>query len=183
MTDTATIDAPAKPRISERAAALVKPPKEKRARAIVCPCCEFKFELDSEPPRSLPQHRRFFLMVSAAYFHWPETHETQFLDREDLRAWLIMKAGYRETVLDMKMGGTQALMAAKIAGAVLTSVGSRARVIPWKGRLIVMRPKSIAWAALGHGSFCKLNDAVSDVIEAELGMTGDAAIKSYIEQR
>jgi hypothetical protein len=55
-------------------------------------------------PRSPEQLRRYFAMLRAVHFNWPENHPRQFATVEELRAWVQMKAGHREVAGRMELG-------------------------------------------------------------------------------
>jgi hypothetical protein len=39
--------------------------------------------------------------------------------------------------------------------------------------LVIWKPKSIAFNNLGHRAFCELNQAVDEILQAEIGLSGD----------
>lgn len=133
-----------------------------------CPRCGF--ELHEEKVRSLPHHRRYFLMVNAAYEHWPERHPTQFASAEECRVWLQMKAGYRVIGARIPLWGISKEQATMIAGAAIRGAGAYAYPVMHGNDLVILKPKSIAWKKLSHTGFCKVNDAVTAVIEHEMGV-------------
>ena len=130
--------------------------------------------------RSSPDHRRFFAMIRAAYDHWPAKHEFQPDSAEHLRAWLTCKAGYREsTIIDLPDGATdgmQRLFVLAIEASVKAADGL-GFVRPYNGSVVVFKPRSIAWDTLGQREFAAVRDAISDVIEAETGITVDALLR------
>ena len=104
-----------------------------------CPSCGVDL---AEPQkkwkrRSVPQHRRYFALVRAAYYHWPEKHELKPQSEEHLRKWLQAKAGHRvvETVDTEGMTQEQslALMVAHIVYSVRSTqcVWHRPMIIFW----------------------------------------------------
>lgn len=160
--------------LSERATASIKRPA--KARAYRCPACDYEWH-DNGKPRSLEQHRRFFGIVRAAFQHWPDQHEQTFSTEDECRAWLIMKAGWRETVLRMPMQGVKPDLAALIATTALRSAGSNAVAVAHKGQLCVLKPKSVKWSSMKHMEFVALNQAVEDVIKDVFGITGDELLE------
>jgi len=136
------------------------------AQCKVCGCDDGA----AKDSRSVPQIRRYFAIIRALYDTWPERHEEQFESPEALRKFLQMKAGYREIALDMPIFGVKADLLVPILRAALQSAGTHARPVEHRGRLIVWRPKSIAFASMPHPDFCRLVDDVSAVIEAETGI-------------
>lgn len=90
-----------------------------------------------------------------------------------LRAWLICKAGYREStpihMPDLATERLRDLFRLSIEAAI-AAAGGVAFVVPYRDVVAVVRPRSIAWDKLGQTEFSRLRDAVSDVIEAEIGV-------------
>ncbi len=126
--------------------------------------------------RSLPDHRRFFALIKAAFEQWPDGHDFTPESSEHLRAWLTCKAGYREStpihMPDMATDRMRDLFRLSIEAAI-TAAGSVAFVVPYRDVVAVVRPKSIAWDKIDQREFSQLRDAVSDVIEAEIGVSVD----------
>jgi hypothetical protein len=121
--------------------------------------------------RSVPQLRRYFAMIRSAYEHWPDTHERQFTSAEECRAWLQMRAGWREVGAQLALTGIQKDRALFLAEAAIKAAGAMAVPVIHKGLLVVWRPKSIAFGRMSHDDFCGLVDAVEGVIEAETGIS------------
>lgn len=145
---------------------------------IHCPqCgCEFDEELKGKP-RSLDQHRRYFGVMRAAFHHWPETHDRQFGDAEELRAWVQMKAGYREIAAQIPLVGINREKAMLIVEAAVRAAGSYAVPVIHGDTLVIFKPKSIAFRSLPHPAFCDLNNAVDEVIKTEIGIDADTLLK------
>lgn len=120
--------------------------------------------------RSVPQIRRYFAVLKLVFESWPEGHPEQFSDHEEMRAWLQMKAGYRIASLNMPVFGIRPHLLVILIREALKAVGSHARPIEYRGRLIIWKPKSISFGAMPHAEFCKLVDDVEAVIEAETGI-------------
>lgn len=130
--------------------------------------------------RSLPDHRRLFGLIAAAFDTWPEQHAFRPDDAEHLRAWLTAKAGYRETTaISIPHLATAEARAAFVDAieAAIRAAGGVAFVVPHRDVVAVIRPKSIAWAKLGQAEFGQIRDAISDVIERELGVSADALLR------
>lgn len=164
--------------ISERATAAIghnKPPKSQR---VCCPNCEATFDINKVgKPRSVEQHRRFWALMKAAYQHWPEAHEEQFASMNDLRIWLTMKAGWREEVARIPISGMKVDQARMVAEAAVKAAGSHAAIRAHKTSIVVFKPVSIRFDKMAHLAFCGLNQAVEDVIKAEIGITGDELLE------
>lgn len=163
--------------ISERAAA-----KGPRPHRVACPSCEVTFDLNKiGKPRSPQQHARFFAIVRAAFFHWPEKHLEQFSTQEAFRGWLIMKAGpaWRDEVARVHLSGMRVEHAKMLATQIITCLDEKATSRVHNGVMVVFRPKSIRFDKLSHLGFCALNDAVAEVIAAEMHVTVDELLNQH----
>jgi hypothetical protein len=159
--------------ISDRAAETIKPSKAKTVR-VTCPCCETQFDpYKAGKPRSLDQHKRFFLLIRAAFENWPENHPMQFTDEQSLRKWLTMQAGYREVIYQVPLIGVRIEVAIPLAESLMRAAGKHAKAVGHKGNLVVWGPKSISFASMSHMDFCTYNNAVQDTIEAETQLKCD----------
>lgn len=141
-----------------------------------CPGCGLTL-MPKVKSRSLPHHNRYFAMIEAAFWHWPEGHEAKAENVEDLRAWLQMKAGYREIGARVRLDGLPRHAALTLAEAAIRGSGSYAVPVFHKGELIVFRPVSIAFKKMPHKQFCELNDAVTQIIEATIGARVEEIMK------
>jgi hypothetical protein len=141
-----------------------------KAPAKPCHVCGFYPEHVDGKPRSLPHHRRYFSLISAVFHHWPESHGRQFADREELRAWLQMKAGWREVAAQIPIVGLPRERVKLIVEASIRAAGSYAEPVLHKDTLVIFRPKSIAFDKMRHLDFCALSDAVENVIRSETGL-------------
>lgn len=135
-----------------------------------CPHCGCDIEQKPKgKPRSVPQHRRYFGMIRAAFSHWPEDHRFQPITEERLRKWLQAKAGWSvvKSVPVAEMTKEQAVIA--IAAEIM-----RADPIHFTSATVdtfyIIESKSIDFDTLPHRDACGLFDAVQDVIEAETGL-------------
>jgi hypothetical protein len=135
-----------------------------------CPHCG----VDLSPPkrgkpRSVPQHKRFFAMIRAAFSHWPESHRFQPMTEDRLRKWLQAKAGYAcvQTIDTADMSKHQAVAA--LAAAIMTADPVHF-VSATEAKLHIIQSKSIDFDTLPHLSACALFDAVADTIESETGL-------------
>ena len=118
--------------------------------------------------RSVPQHRRFFAMVRAFYHHWPEYLPYQPGCAEELRAYGLVKAGYRNV----------AQLEPDVFGAVCIRTESHFPFFFEKGgKVYCASAKSIRFEKLGHKEACKVFDDVSCVFEAVTGLTCDEVMK------
>lgn len=140
--------------------------------------CEIALAANSKVPRSPDQHRRYFALINSAYHHWPESHERQFSSAEEFRAWVQMKSGHREIGAQIPISRMKPDHALVLAEAAIKAAGSYAVPAMHGNVLVVWRPKSISFSKLGHLDFCRLNDAVADVIKAEIGLTADELLQA-----
>lgn len=141
-----------------------------------CPECGCVLN-DGKKPRSIDQHRRYFAVIKAALYHWPESHERQFANTEELRAYLQMKAGHRIVGAQIPLSGMSKERAMLLAEAAIRGAGSYAMPVIHGDTLVIFKPKSIRFAALGHQAFCALNNDIDAIIEKEIGFTGDRLLK------
>jgi hypothetical protein len=119
-------------------------------------------------PRSLPQHRRFFALIRAAYHHWPDDHpEIAPTSESHLRAYLECKANYF----------TQSTVEPEAVLNSVNSPGGFSFVKVVKGKICVFTPKSISFEQLGHQEACQLFDDITDVIYAETGLRAEELLK------
>lgn len=138
-----------------------------------CPHCGC--EIEAKPkgrPRSVPQHRRYFALVKAAFSHWPEKHRFRPMTEEHLRKWLQAKAGYAniQMVDTAGMDGPTAI----VAVAAMLAAADPIHFTAIKGsRFYVVSSRSINFDELPHLEACALFDAVADVIRAETGLEPD----------
>lgn len=138
-----------------------------------CPTCGHT----KRSPRSIDQHRRYFGVVKAAFHHWPETHEVQFSSEEECRKFLQMRAGRREVAARIPLAGIRKEHAVMLAEASIRAAGAYARPVIHGTELVIWKPKSIAFEALGHLEFCELNTAIDEILQAEIGLSGDQLLE------
>lgn len=151
-----------------------------RSNRVQCPCCLATFDIaKGTKPRSVEQNRRFWAVMHAAFHHWPESHSEQFATMNDLRHWLTMKAGWREEVARIPLTGMKADAAMMLVRSAFAAAGANAWPVVHKGSVVVFRPRSIAFANMRPVEFNALNDAVADVIEAEMHITADDLLNQH----
>lgn len=140
-----------------------------------CPACGHLLD----KPRSVPQHRRYFAAIKAMFHHWPDGHDFTPDSPEHLRAWLQIKAGYREVhELDVDLDDAKAIAAAAmIASVAMRQAGTYGFIRLHKGRLVLFLSKSIAFDKLSHKAFCELDNAVADVFKAETGLDPEQVLQ------
>lgn len=143
-----------------------------------CPCCGCELAPSAGgKARSTEQLRRYFAIIRAAFHHWPEAHQYQFANAEELRAFLQMKAGHREIGAKIPMTGMSKERAMLLAEAAIRGAGSYAMPIIHGDTLVIFRPKSVSFGKMAHADFCALSDAVEAVIRAETGLDPDQMLK------
>ena len=140
-------------------------------------CLHCGVVLEEKNPRSVPQLRRYFSAIRAAFIHWPEAHERQFSDEEECRKFLQMKAGHREIAATIDLGGASREFAVLVAEASIKAAGSYAVPVLHGETLVIFKPKSIKFSKLSHKEFCRLNDEVDAVIYAETGQKVETLLK------
>jgi len=142
-----------------------------------CPACGVV--LDEDKPRSLPQLKRYFAMIRAFYFHWPEKHPRRFTTETEFRKWIQMRAGHREHGAQIPLIGMPKERAMFLAEAVIRGAGSYADVEMQGDTLVVYVPKSIAFGKLKHVAACALFDDVATVFHAETGMDPEQVMNEH----
>tara|TARA_R110000868_G_scaffold119408_1_gene316268 strand:+ start:105 stop:557 length:453 start_codon:yes stop_codon:yes gene_type:complete len=146
-----------------------------------CPCCGCELAPSAGgKARSTDQLRRYFAMIRAAFYHWPEAHKRQFSSAEELRAFLQMKAGHRTVGAQIPMAGMSKKLVMLLAEAAIQGAGSYAMPIMHGDTLVIFRPKSVSFAKMAHADFCALSDAVEAIIRAETGLDPDQMLKQTV---
>lgn len=139
--------------------------------------------MDPRPPkqgRSVQQNRRYWAMIKAYYHHWPESHDFQPIDAEELRHWLQAKAGHRDVAARIPVIGLtreQVQLIAEGFMAAARKTKGYAFPVPYGSDLVVITSKSIAFKSLPHKEACALFDEVAAVAEAETGLNAEAVMK------
>ena len=141
-----------------------------------CPHCGSSMDANDKP-RSLPQMRRFFGIIRAAFHHWPETAEVQFANEEEARKWLTMRAGWRDVGARIPLVGVKPEAAKMLAAAAIAGAKAHAWPVVHKSELIVWIPRSIAFHSMGPQEFGQLSDAVSVVIKDMTGMDAEQMMR------
>ena len=88
-----------------------------------------------------------------------------------------MKAGWREVAAEVPLSGIGKERALFIVEATIRAVGSYAVPVFHKEKLVIFKPKSIAFDTMKQSEFNGLNDAVATVIEQETGIKADDMMK------
>ena len=146
-------------------------------KGTTCPVCDSKLPVKGGTPRSLAQHKRYFAIIKAAFQQWPERDE--FNDENDLRKYLQLMAGHGVVVAEIPLVGIKKDIARFIAAQAIKAAGEYALPLPRGNNLRIVKPLSIAFDKMPHQEFCKLSDAVCDIIEGRLGVKVDALIREH----
>lgn len=144
-----------------------------------CVNCGFPLTEHSRA-RSPQDHRRFFKLVHSTFHHWPEANAFTPDNAEHLRAFLLIKAGYRDvTIIPCpEYADAKTLqMITTAAAAALKASKTYAFIRPHAGGLAVFAPKSIAWDKLDQSGFNQIRDAVEAVIKQETGMDAQTILE------
>lgn len=128
--------------------------------------------LSSGPSRSVPQHRRFFAFIRAAYTHWPEKHPFQPDNSEHLRKWLLIKAKHR-VINEYHVGERPDEFARLLPIISRQMLGTYCWAWTKDGVLYVCTAKSIAFDKASHAEFTRLVKQVEDVFRSETGIDPD----------
>jgi hypothetical protein len=132
----------------------------------ICPTCG-----RSEPgkPRSLEAHNRLFAILDLFFQMWPHGHPEQFDNAEQLRKWTFLKVGHKD-VIRIDLGNADPAAAVILAEAAMKAAGAYARARVIGSDLIVFRPKSIRFEAMGKHAFTKLSADIESLLELETGI-------------
>ncbi len=155
--------------ISEKAIAArgVQPEEPKAKAPKICPECHQKIP----HPRNADRHKLLFAILKPAFSMWPETADFQPTDTEDLRAYLLIKVGWK-TVEEVKIAGGSK----KQILAGMTAFMNRKREKPVKvfeqtdDGVKGYAPKSIAWHRCKESEFKTILEAVIAEIENTIGV-------------
>lgn len=135
-----------------------------------CPSCGLDLSRQKRgKPRSVPQHKRFFAMIRAAYSHWPEGHRFTPMSDDHLRKWLQAKAGHH-IVTTIDTNGMEKNDAIVAIAAGLVAAKDHTFPFTADGKFYIFQSESIDFNTLPHLAACALFDAVADTIEAETGL-------------
>ena len=128
-------------------------------------------------PRSVPQHRRFFGLVRALHHHWPESIEFQPDNEEHLRAYLLVKAGYRSVKTFYPEVKGVSVDFAKMIPIVSAMMLNRYCWAWADGEAVkVCAPESIAFEKLPHKKACQVLSDVEEFVRT-LGIEPDEILK------
>lgn len=125
--------------------------------------------------RSSPHHRLFFGAIKAAYDNWPEQHPEKFTDEEELRGWLLCKAGHCSQIkLELDRPDYASKAAEMFSFFIIKAFGKRTVFFKsYESFLIGYIPESIAQDVVDQTEFTVISQKVSDVLKAETNMSLD----------
>jgi len=135
-----------------------------------CPSCGVDLSRqERRKPRSVPQNKRFFAMIRAAFSHWPGSHRFTPFNEDHLRKWLQAKAGHA-IITTVDTAGMETNQAIISVSAALAAVRDYSFTHAADGKFYIFQSESIDFNTLPHLAACALFDAVADTIEAETGL-------------
>lgn len=146
----------------------------------LCPQCDFDLgKTVGGRPRSVPQHRRYFKMVSAFHQHWPEWHPNQFARPEHLRKWAQMKCGHFEERgrIGRNQFGADAERFIMGARWLVDLVGAYVIPVVKGDDIIIYVPKSISFNKLPHNEAVRLMGDVEAFLEDQSGLKADDVLR------
>lgn len=158
--------------------------KRDRPEEVVCPDCGSVIDLRAlrtVTPRSPKQHRAFFRMVSMALTAWPDSYSDYqpegISDRdrhEHLRAWLIVKAKWRQLIGKPLEPGAGDEETTRFWAALLYAAQVEKKIvfrIEHEGKKFGVAPKSIAEGECDPIDFRTVFEEVKFLIESICGIT------------
>ena len=150
-----------------------------KSKAVICPICDTPIPTGIKG-RSVPQLRRYMVLMREAWKHWPDGHEYQFDDWNQLRKWLQMKAGWREVAarFPMKMPPAERRRMLNLLRLSLAVGGEFLWPVATPTEIILWRPKSIAFHAMDHDEVGDLIHAVEELLPEEMGVTAEELMQA-----
>jgi hypothetical protein len=131
---------------------------------MTCPHC------GASDARSVPQLRRFFAVVRAAFEQWPERDTFRPDNAEHLRAFLLCAAGWR-TEVAIEIRDTQSANGAALAAkALMRATGHHCWITADGEKLTIYAPRSISFTKANHKAICRVFEDVEGIIANRLGI-------------
>lgn len=127
--------------------------------------------------RSHPHHRLLFAVIQRAFENWPHSEKFQPVDAEDLRAYLLVKAGHFKK-LDLRCDNPDAISLEDQLRTIIQEVADKPPIIhtfDWGCRLYW--PGSIKYAAIGRQKFNEVCNSVFEIISTKLGVSVESLKK------
>lgn len=148
---------------------------------ISCPDCGCVIDKG----RSVPDHRRLFGLIRAAFCQWSESYAFQPTCEDQLRAWALVQAGWTNVAtVEIPAGYAaseteRAIFRNAVEGAcrVFGGPGGYHELRVGDSSLEVVTAKSIAFATVGRREFNRIRESVEFVIEGALNVTADQLLK------
>lgn len=148
---------------------------------IACPDCGCVIDKG----RSVPDHRRMFGLLRAAFNQWSESHAFQPTCEEQLRAWALCQIGWTNVAtVEIPTGYAaseteRAMFRIAVEGAcrVFGGPGGYHELRVGDSSLEVVTAKSIAFATVGRREFNRIREAVESVLEGALNVTADQLLR------
>jgi hypothetical protein len=141
-----------------------------------CPNCGCVLE----KPRSRNQHNRFFALATAAFNHWPESHNFRPKSVDHLRYWLTVEAGRFDVVRNIRVHSVDAIALQALLEGVLRTSDDERLFIDIDGDLVCVRKahsiKTTGADAMPQREFSILCDEIDSVLRAE-GFDPDQLLK------
>jgi hypothetical protein len=160
--------------IEARGVAPVRKPKAKE----ICPTCKQVVP----HPRNYERHKALFGMLKPAFYYWPDPEVEPFRpnDAEHLRAWLLVKAGWRESE-DLRISGTSSKYATIMAMAFLNRKREKTAVHfeEMKDGIRVYWPKSVAYTKCSEDQFRRVLTNVTEIVEEIIGVDVKTMRENY----
>lgn len=148
---------------------------------IVCPDCGsiIRHPKRRGKPRSVPQHRRLFGLVRAAFNQWPDSYEFQPRDEEHLRFWLLKEVGHCEVAKTIRCETVNVKALTSLLTSIFRAADSRRCFLDVHGDLIhVIVPHSVSFEKLPHSSACVIYSLIEDRISQVIGVQADTLLKA-----
>lgn len=156
----------------------------------ICPNCGTVIEAPKKQ-RSLPDHRRLFGLIGAAFHQWPSHYEFQPVSAEHLRAWLLCKVRFHTVemidvgtdIFDGLDDKTRQLVDVVVRSAVHRSIeaatrdGTFAFDKPYGSGIAIFRPKSLNFESIDQKDFGPLREAIEAVIEDIVGVSAEQLLR------
>ena len=130
-------------------------------------------KIDVKRPRRRKPHSMMFAVIARAFENWPEKHEFSPENPEHLRAWLLVKAGYRSIFGESMNRLSSPLSMVEFVKAAMSrqrSCGGYSFVTDYNGSIVQLVPHSIAFHQLDEDQIRPIRDAVYQLIEQHTGI-------------
>ena len=132
-------------------------------------------------------------MLKKAFEHWPQGASYHPRSEDELRSYLLIKAGHYEHRLHIGPGPhytparsitlavhNTGLRRISLAEAASSDTVDRTAEKYVKGKNVAVHcytPKSIAYANMSHAEACKVFSAIDDIVQDVIGVSADDLLK------